>query len=131
MKENLWQRVGIVRNCVVISLSLFHTVSINKDEVSEYAVLNVKIVRKPRMLACAAAYQIVLDGTQSGAVKNGECAYVSAGIGRHTISFFNKGALNPKKPLSSFDFSVDTESDNIELEIETISLSAVVVARKK
>ena len=83
------------------------------------------------MLACAAAYQIVLDGTQSGAVKNGECAYVSAGIGRHTISFFNKGALNPKKPLSSFDFSVDTESDNIELEIETISLSAVVVARKK
>ena len=47
--------VAAGRNCVVISLSLFHTVSINKDEVSEYAVLNVKIVRKPRMLACAAA----------------------------------------------------------------------------
>ena len=81
------------------------------------------------MLACSAVYQIMLDGVHVGAVKNGGTVAIPAKVGKHTLSFFNKGALNPRKPLATFDFSVADENNDIEIEIETKSLSAISVAR--
>lgn len=87
----------------------------------------IQITRKPKFIGCGADYQIFVDGTMTQKISNGETVSIQCALGKHTISLFNPGALNPKKPLGSVEITVNPSDEESEICVETKSLSSVSI----
>lgn len=97
----------------------------NDRQITPQKTKRVKIIRKPRTLACGAVYEIKCDGDTVGFIKNGKEAEFLTSVGEHNLTVLTSAIKN--KIVGELLFSVSDDDLGTELSIETNSLTKISI----